>query len=180
MALGGSCSPLPEPPRETQSNTFASNSNYSTVKNPVNDQNEPSAETRALRLLREAGFTAIQQLDWIGKEETGQWAVFEIKDKELFEPGPNFPNWGAGLDKRQLWLRMQLFNDLGWRTYLLVFVKGTDDIYGAYLDELEKKGGYYDTPKRIRIYPITSFTKWDSNHLTGNTEINNEVGKNGS
>jgi hypothetical protein len=61
-------------------------------------------------------------------------------------------------------------------TYLLVFVKGTDQIYGAYLDELEQ-GEFYDTPKRIRIYPIGNFTKLEGecplknpNRLEGNVE----------
>ena len=67
----------------------------------------------------------------------------------------------------------------GWRTYLLVFAKGTNDVYGAYLDELENKGDYYDTPNRIRIYLITSFRKWDSNQFTGSTEVKNEISKSG-
>ncbi len=117
---------------------------------------QPSAETKALNLLRKAGFTAIQQLDWVGKKDD-EWFVFEIKDKELFEPGSNFPHWGAGLNKNQLYLRTQLLEQLGLRTYLMVYAKGTAMIYGAYLDELEKKGNYYDTPKGIRIYPIDSF-----------------------
>jgi hypothetical protein len=80
----------------------------------------------------------------------------------LFEPGPNFPHWGAGLNKSQLYLRTQLLNDLGWRTYLLVFVKGTNKAYGAYLDDLEKKGQFYDSPNGIRIYPIANFDAYES------------------
>lgn len=120
---------------------------------------EQSPETKALRLLREAGFQYLQQLDWIG-EKDGQWFAFEIKEKELFEPGPNFPYWGAGLNKSQLYLRTQLLNLLGWRTYLIIFVKGTNKVYfAAYLDELEKKGDFYDTRNGIRIYPISNFSR---------------------
>jgi hypothetical protein len=117
--------------------------------------NNISAETKALELLREAGFNTIQQLDWIGRKN-GDWVIFEVKEKELFKPGTNFPHYGAGLDKSQLYLRTQLLHDFGMRTYLLVFAKGTNGVYGAYLDELEK-GKFYDTPSGIRIYPIQNF-----------------------
>ena len=140
--------------------------NYNTsVKPPVKTANEPSAETKALQLLRESGFKNIQQLDWIAKDDKGQWVVFEIKEKELFEPGTNYPYWGAGLNKSQLYLRTQLLNDLDWRTYLLIFAKGTGKVYGAYLDELEKKGDFFDSPNGIRVYPISNFeeSEWTQN-----------------
>ena len=118
-----------------------------------------SAETKALHLLRECGFTYTQQLDWIGKNDKGEWIVVEVKEKELFTPGRNFPYWGAGLNKSQLYLRTQLLEDKGFRTYLLIFAKGTNQVYGAYLDELEKKGDFYDTKNGIRIYPISNFSR---------------------
>ena len=118
-------------------------------------KSDTSAETKALWLLRESGFNTIQQLDWIGKKDD-EWFIFEIKEKELFEPGSNFPYWGAGLNKSQLFLRTQLLETIGWRTYLLVFATGIDKVYGGYLDELDK-GIFYDTQKGIRIYPIDSF-----------------------
>jgi len=141
---------------------------------PVNQQ---SGETKALGLLREAGFKAIQQLDWVGKKD-GKWVVFEIKDKALFEPGRNFPHWGTGLDKSQLYLRTQLLQDKGLRTYLVTFANGTNQVYGAYLDELER-GFFHDTPHNIRIYPISNFTRWD-NTATKSPTIKDKVGQNGS
>jgi len=130
------------------------NSNYNTP----NWEDVNTSETRALEILRRSGFKNIQQLDWTAKKDD-VWSIFEVKDKELFEPGPNYPHWGAGLNKSQLYLRNQLLEDWGARTYLLVFAKGTTDIYGAYLDELESKGECYDTRNGIRIYPISHFTK---------------------
>lgn len=143
---------------------------YNTTSTYVN-----SAETKTLGLLRQAGFKTIQQLDWVAKNDAGEWVIFEVKNKELFTPGRNFPHCGAGLNKSQLWLRTQLLNDLGWRTYLINFVPGTDEVYGAYLDELERKGGFFDTPKKIRIYPISSF-----NLITTRTTIDKGVVKNGN
>lgn len=136
--------------------------NNTNVKTPVKAQgkmaNEPSSETKALRLLRNMGFEFVQQLDWVAKNDEGNWVIFEIKEKELFTPGKNFPYYGAGLNRSQLYLRTQLLQDLELRTYLLIFAQGTKDVYGAYLDELER-GKFYDTPNAIRIYPLSSFTK---------------------
>lgn len=120
---------------------------------------DSEAKRKAMELLRERGFQFVQQPDLLAKKD-GTWIIVEVKDKEIFEPGPNFPHYGVGLDHSQLYLRMQPKEDLGLRTYLLYFVKGTGDIYGEYLDELERKGGYLDTEKQhIRIYPIESYTK---------------------
>ena len=131
-----------------------------------------SAETKALRLLRNMGFEFAQQLDWIGKKD-GEWVVIEVKEKELFEPGANFPYYGAGLNKSQLYLRTQLLHDLGFRTYLLIFAKGTSQVYVGYLDELEQ-GEFYDTRNGIRIYPITNFARLDCNASTGSPRIKNK------
>jgi len=128
----------------------------------VNSSDTP--ETKARHLLREAGFSYLQQLDWVGKDDKGEWVVFEIKEKELFTPGRNFPHYGAGLNKSQLYLRTKLLDELGFRTYLLIFAKGTNEVYEAYLDELEAKGGFYDSPNGIRIYPIQNFTRKEYNN----------------
>jgi hypothetical protein len=156
MALVGSCSLPPEPTQGTQRQTFVSNKQYNTsLKTTVNTPKD--AETNALYLLREAGFKHIQELDWICERDDGEWVVVEVKCKELFTPGKNFPHYGAGLNRSQIYLRTKLLEKLGWRTYLIVFVKGTDKVYGAYLDELER-GIFYDTTKNgIRIYPISNF-----------------------
>jgi len=143
------------------------NKQYTTTEAPESSSGRPSepmnaggpGETKALHLLREYGFNCIQEIDWLAKNDKGEWIVFEIKEKELWEPGSNYPHWGAGLDKSQLYLRTRLLQDKGERTYFLNFVKGKDEVYGAYLDELEAKGEFYDTPNDIRIYPIKNFSK---------------------
>jgi hypothetical protein len=111
-----------------------------------------NSELEARNFLKKRGF-CIQQIDWIG-EKAGKYIIFEIKERELFEPPPF---WGTGLNKSQLFLRNKLLKDLGIRTYMIVFTK--DIVYGQYLDILEKKGKYFDTKNDIRIYDIESFKK---------------------
>ncbi len=153
IALIGDCVSPSGLARGTQYETIVSSKDYNTS---VETTVKPSAETKTLGLLRQAGFKTIQQLDWVAKNDAGEWVIFEVKNKEIFTPGKNFPYYGIGLNKSQLWLRTQLLNDLGWRTYLINFVPRTDEVYGAYLDELEK-GELYDTKNDIRIYPIDNF-----------------------
>lgn len=112
-----------------------------------------NTEEEARIVLKKIGFE-VQQLDWVGKKN-GKWVVFEVKERELFNPPPF---WGTGLDKRQLYLREQLLKGLNLRTILLVFEKGTSNIFWQYLDVLEK-GEYFDTKNNIRIYPISNFHK---------------------
>ena len=112
-----------------------------------------NSEQKAWSLLKKWGFE-IQQLDWIGRKNNN-WTIFEIKERELFQPPPFL---GTGLDKRQLYLRTELLNDKGLRTILLVYEKGTDKVYWQYIDVLEK-GEYFDTKKKIRIYPIDNFKR---------------------
>ena len=110
-------------------------------------------EKKARELLKGLGWQ-VQQLDWIGKKDN-QWTIFEVKVRELFDPPPFL---GTGLDKRQIFLREQLRKDLGLRTMLIVFIKGTNDTYSQYIDILEN-GKFYDTKNDIRIYPLENFTK---------------------
>ena len=119
---------------------------------------DTESRSRARLLLKSEGYQYIQQPDWIAMKD-GEWTVFEIKDKELFTPGSNFPHYGIGLDRSQIFLRKQIEQGLTLRTALICFVRGTDDVYIAYIDDLEAKGGYYDTPSKIRIYPLSSFEK---------------------
>ncbi len=112
-------------------------------------------EQEALWLLKKLNFKTIQQLDWIAKNKNGEWVIFEIKERELFNPPPFL---GTGLDKRQIYLRDQLFKDLKLRTVLFVFEKNTKNVYYQYLDLLEA-GTYFDTKNEIRIYPIEKFRK---------------------
>ena len=129
---------------------------------------DTESKERARKLLKDKGYQYVQAPDWVGINGDN-WTVVEVKDKDLFEPGSNFPHWGIGLDKSQIFLRIKFQEGTGLRTYLLCFVKGTKDVYGAYLDELEVKGDFYDTKNKIRIYPLEHFevvrsiTEWSLN-----------------
>jgi hypothetical protein len=158
IASANQLTAVPRQGTKQGNNTLVSN-HYITG---VNSSDTP--ETKALYLLREAGFSYVQQLDWVGKNDKDEWIVIEVKEKELFTPGPNFPHWGAGLNISQLYLRTKLLEELGLRTYLVVFAKGTNEVYEAYLDELEAKGGFYDSPNDIRIYRISDFTRKEYNN----------------
>lgn len=174
MTLGVSYSPPPGSPEQIQRDSFVSSKHYSTsVKTSANapetksgrplgslhgKPSENDAETKGLHLLRQWGYTAIQSPDWLARKD-GEWICLEIKQKELYTAGRDFPFLGIGLNKSQLFLRQQLLGDWGVRTYLINFVPETDEIYGAYLTELEKKGDFYDTPNDIRVYPIKNYNK---------------------
>jgi hypothetical protein len=116
------------------------------------------AESRARDLLKQDNFHRIMQIDWFAYKDN-KWTSFEVKERELYTPDQNFLCYGTGLDLSQLWLREQLRQSLGIRTYLLVYERGTSNIYGQYLDALERAGEYIDTPRGIRIYPISHFKK---------------------
>ena len=111
------------------------------------------SEIKARKILIKLGWQ-VQQLDWIGDKD-GQWTIFEVKTRELFTPPPFL---GTGLDKRQIYLRNRLKDELKLRTLLVVFIKNSDDIYWQYLDVLEE-GRHFDTKNDIRIYPIENFIK---------------------
>ena len=109
------------------------------------------AEKKARELLKRNGYQ-LQQADWIGKKD-GKYTIFEVKERELFAPPPFL---GTGLDKSQVYLRTQLLEDLGLRTYLIVFEKNTSNVYGQWLDKLEQTT-YFDTKNGIRVYNIKEF-----------------------
>lgn len=112
------------------------------------------AEKEARLFLNAKGIYDIQQFDWFIKKEN-KYYIIEVKNRELFKPPPF---WGTGLDIAQIKKRIQVFNDLGIDTILLVFEKDTENIYFAYLSKLEKTI-YYDTKNKIRIYNIENFKK---------------------
>lgn len=116
---------------------------------PISDGK--SAEARARLLFKNQGYS-VQQIDWLAIREDKVICV-EVKDKA--EPFKKPPFDGHGLDKRQVWLRMQLLDHIGLRTYLLVF-DNSGQVYGQYLDALEL-GESFDTKNGIRIYPLKSF-----------------------
>lgn len=134
-----------------------SNKHYNTsVNTPVNNidpDGDRDARMKAMVLLKRKGYSNFQSPDWLAKNPEGKTETIEVKYKKLYEPPPF---WGAGLNVSQVKRRTQLLKELGLRTYLIVFAKGTDEVYGAYLDELEK-GIFYDTRNGIRIYPIDHF-----------------------
>jgi len=135
--------------------------------NQIIDDTESRSKARLL--LKEKGYQYVQSPDWVGVNGD-DWTAVEVKAKELYTPDDDFPHYGIGLNKSQLFLRKKLQEGTGIRTYLLCFVKGTNDIYGAFLDELEAKGVYHDTPiKNIRVYPLEFFEKWVT--LDGDLEL---------
>lgn len=112
------------------------------------------AEKLARPILQKQGF-CIQQIDWIGYKNN-KWLVFEIKQREFFNPPPFL---GTGLDIRQIDLRRKIYNGLLIDTYLIVFEKNTKNIYGQFIFEKLENGKYFDTKNKIRIYPIENFLK---------------------
>lgn len=110
------------------------------------------AEKQARLWLKDKGVYDIQQFDWFIKKN-GKYFIVEVKNRELFEPPPFT---GTGLDISQLKRRKQIYEDLGIDTYLLVFVKNSNDIYWQRLSVLEKTK-YFDTKNNIRIYNIKEF-----------------------
>jgi len=102
--------------------------------------------------LKSHGLNNHQQIDWIYKHN-GRYTIVEVKSRQLYEPEPF---WGTGLDVAQRDLRLQIYNDLGIDTILLVFEKGTDNVYYQRLSELEK-GEKHVTKNDIIIYHIDSF-----------------------
>lgn len=137
------------------------------IENRIIDDTESRSKARLL--LKENGYQYVQAPDWIciyGDD----WTAVEVKEKELYTPDENFPYFGIGLNKSQLFLRKKLQEGTGMRTYLMCFIKGANDIYGAFLDELEAKGVYRDTPvQNIRVYPLEFFEKWTT--LDGSFEL---------
>ena len=111
------------------------------------------AEKLAREWLLDNGYQ-VQQAEWIAKKDN-KYCIIEVKHRELFNPPPFL---GTGLDKLQLYLRSLLLKDLDLRTFLMVFRKDTNEIYGQWLDTLEK-GECFDTKNNIRIYPIKNFER---------------------
>jgi hypothetical protein len=110
-------------------------------------------ELKALNLFKRLGFE-VQSPDWIAIKDN-QCIVLEVKHKERFRPPP-FE--GHGLDLRQIYLRNVLYKKTGMRTYVIIFEINTNNIFGNYLDSLER-GDYFYTTNRIRVYPLHCFNK---------------------
>ena len=113
------------------------------------------AERKARNWLRGKGVFNLQQLDWLYKASDGRYFCIECKARELYK-APPFD--GTGLDIKQLNLRKQLYDDLSIDTILLVYEKGTNNIYWQMITKLEL-GRKFDTKNKIRIYDILSFNK---------------------
>jgi hypothetical protein len=112
------------------------------------------AEKNGRTFLKRHGIHNLQQIDWLYKHN-GKYKAIEVKARELFNPPPFL---GTGADIRQIELRRQLYNDLGIDTILLVFEKGTNNIYYQSIKKL-MEGKYFDTRNNIRIFPIENFIK---------------------
>jgi hypothetical protein len=136
--------------------------NASTSNSTTNNSTLSAYETPELRsldlarlFLESSGCQFVQRPDFMCALPNGQWIIVEVKDKELFTPGSNFPYFATGCDRSQLWLRKQLLEKQNIRTFLLTYVPGTEDVYGQFVDELQK-GEHFDTTK-TRVYPIERF-----------------------
>lgn len=117
------------------------------------------AEKAARTWLKNKGVHNLQQIDWLFKsKKNGKYYCLESKSRELFRPPPF---WGTGLDITQLKLRLQLLDDLGIDTILLVFEKNTNNVHWQFLSILER-GQYIDTKNKIRIYDIKNFNKQEA------------------
>lgn len=114
------------------------------------------AEKKARLFLKKFGINNIQQLDWFVKLND-KYFIVEVKERELYKPPPFY---GTGLDIRQLNLRLQVYNDLGIDTILIVFEKNTENVYVQKISILEN-GEYHDTKNKIRIYKIENFSKYN-------------------
>ena len=112
-------------------------------------------EEQARILLKRLGFE-IQSPDWLAVKDNN-WFCIEVKKKERFNPPP-FE--GHGLDNRQIYLRNRLLKEKGIRTYLMIFEIGTNNIFGQYLDILEKNEKFI-TKNNITIYRLSVFEKLD-------------------
>ena len=99
-----------------------------------------------------------QQIDWLVKINS-KYIKFEIKEKEQFN-APPFD--GMGLNEGQRIMSNKLYNDLNIRTFLLVFNKTDNEVYGQYLDILDKDISFL-TFNKIRIYPLKNFIKGKEN-----------------
>jgi hypothetical protein len=114
------------------------------------------AEKKARLFLKKFGVNNIQQLDWLVKLND-KYFIVEVKERELYSPPPFY---GTGLDIRQLNLRLQVYNDLGIDTILIVFEKNTNNVYVQKISILEQ-GEHHDTKNKIRIYKIDNFNKYN-------------------
>jgi len=108
-------------------------------------------EKKARLFLKKHAFI-IFQADWMAYK-SGQYVMFEVKNKERFMPPPYE---GHGLDIRQISARLKFQGETNIRCILLVFEKNTQEIFYQYLDILEA-GDSYDTKNGVRIYPLTNF-----------------------
>lgn len=94
----------------------------------------------------------------------GRFFLVEYKFQERFEPGNcggvKVDFYGHGLPKSQAEKYMRIYRDHKVRTLLYV-VEPSGWIFKGWLDGLESKGVYFDTPGTVktvrRIYPLFNF-----------------------
>lgn len=119
------------------------------------------AESKARDLLKLAGYSYPQELDWLALSPQNNWLCIEVKHKSrLFYPPPF---WGIGLDVKQVFLRNKILERLSIQCFLLAYCEG--QVYGQFLSILES-GRKYTTRKGILVFPIEAFFKGDTEILT--------------
>ena len=120
-----------------------------------NEEQGKEGEKKAYHLLKSMGYYNIQSPDWLAGKN-GEWIIFEVKNKNRYT-NPD----AQGLNKRQFYLRQQLFNKTGLRTYLLIFEPDTTEIYGQYLDVLEKCESFETKKGEIKMWELKHYNRLD-------------------
>lgn len=112
-------------------------------------------EQKLFKWLKGLGYSFFQP-DAISFED-GTYVLNECKHQEHYNAPPYD---GHGLPKWQVEARLWFWEVTNIRCRLVIFEKGTNDIYYQWLDELEK-GEHFDTKgmNPRRVYPLTSFNK---------------------
>ena len=109
------------------------------------------------KLLRLQGFEFFQP-DAIGKKN-GKYYLFECKHQERYTPPP-FE--GHGLPKWQVEARLAFEKETNIKAILVIFDKGTDEVFWQLLSKLNSDpNNYIDTKglKPRRIYNLNLFVK---------------------
>ena|SRR3990167_7597001 len=112
-------------------------------------------EQKLFKWLKEKDYVFFQP-DALSFED-GNYVLNECKHQEHFK-SPPFD--GHGLPKWQVEARIWFWEITNIRCRLIIFEKGTKDIYWQWLDILENDE-YFDTQgdKPRRIYPLFNFNK---------------------
>tara|TARA_Y100000034_G_scaffold129233_1_gene185320 strand:+ start:3764 stop:4174 length:411 start_codon:yes stop_codon:yes gene_type:complete len=121
-------------------------------------------EHKVWKMLKEEGVKPFSP-DWIIWNKENKLEFVEVKDKEKFEAGSNFPYDGQGLDYHQFKNYMECYHKFGIRTRFICFDEEEKCIYYSYLDVLDKtpKNEKIYLPSKIIVFAYKNFKKGDWN-----------------